>query len=444
MKRWVSTGILLLMAASLSVGRVHAQSSWCDQVPEDPHCAYEGQDQDCAELEQGHCPQFATPPVYTPPVPGRRPASSYSLNYRLVVDGNEIPVLAELEPKLDVRSQRLLVPVRTLAEALDGDVSWSDKGEVIFGHYDRTGYRYVSVSMFPLTESPVMRVTRLLEPHGAIDTTTNYRIDLAPYIINGHTFVPLRFLPDALDMDVETATTSDGVKVITISTQLSCRVVEDVFAKVQSFHPQVKYVTRWMFASDEPEWPMYPCTRKAYDAQLYAFASILDSADLNKVSITKTNDYVQVKSLSGVGERDEYFAILAPDRAQVTLNTVAATLYAQRVEAADNVRDKGFQAVGSFLGFSAPIAKLGQVGKVALGIAGLAAGHSISGALKGIPQAVRNCVEVANQEQRAWTKYITITYWGWGRMSCLSGPAYVPIPLDILHATVVSNAWSPF
>jgi hypothetical protein len=103
---------------------------------------------------------------------------------RLVVDGKDITSLTSPV----VENGRTLVPIRFVAEELGAEVSWNQKDRRVTIRKDN---QLVS-----------MKIDSRLVLHQGEEKQYNL-IDVAPKIINGRTFVPLRFISNAFGIGIE-------------------------------------------------------------------------------------------------------------------------------------------------------------------------------------------------------------------------------------------------
>jgi flagellum-specific peptidoglycan hydrolase FlgJ len=103
---------------------------------------------------------------------------------RLVIDGSVI----ETSPQPFIHNDRTLVPLRVISEQLGADVGWNDE--------DRT------VHIKKGDRSVLLRIdSRLVEYDRAGEKTYNVS-DVAPFIVEDRTVVPLRLVSNALGVDI--------------------------------------------------------------------------------------------------------------------------------------------------------------------------------------------------------------------------------------------------
>lgn len=103
---------------------------------------------------------------------------------RIEVDGRPL----DLASAPYLADDRVLVPFRDLAEALDADVAWDETTQ--------------TVTMRRAGTSGVTEVVVRIDNDIARINGTVSRLDAAPRIIDGRTYVPLRFVAEALDVAV--------------------------------------------------------------------------------------------------------------------------------------------------------------------------------------------------------------------------------------------------
>lgn len=125
---------------------------------------------------------------------------------RLEVDGKAI----QLDQPPVITSDRVLVPMRALAEALDADVTWNN----------------VTRQMISVRGDDTLRLT--------IDGYTMWRnneaitLDVAPTILNGRTLAPVRAVSEGFDADVYWDYAAQTVRIITNKAETFAREVFDL------------------------------------------------------------------------------------------------------------------------------------------------------------------------------------------------------------------------
>ncbi|KGR74651.1 copper amine oxidase N-terminal domain-containing protein [Ureibacillus sinduriensis] len=104
--------------------------------------------------------------------------SPLAANTRIVIDGVGIP--SDMEP--EIRNNRTMVPLRVISENLGANVHWSG-------------------STITLTKDD-MQVILKQNSHTVLRNGKPVQLDVEPYIKNGRTLVPIRFLAETFDCSV--------------------------------------------------------------------------------------------------------------------------------------------------------------------------------------------------------------------------------------------------
>ena len=103
---------------------------------------------------------------------------------------------------------RLLVPVRPLGRMLEAQVDWDPRSRMVtITKTPLNGVTYV-VRMFPASDDPALVTAGFL-----VGEQLRYRLDAAPIIIDGTTYLPFRFLAEAMNAYVEWDGTTRTVRV---------------------------------------------------------------------------------------------------------------------------------------------------------------------------------------------------------------------------------------
>jgi len=104
-------------------------------------------------------------------------------NDMVLINGE--PFVLDIAPFIDKSSGRTMVPLRLIAEAFGASVSWdSTTYEVRIEHNNKTIILIIGLKIYVLNG-------------------ITYKMDVAPTIKNGRTFVPIRFISEALDAEVQ-------------------------------------------------------------------------------------------------------------------------------------------------------------------------------------------------------------------------------------------------
>lgn len=103
---------------------------------------------------------------------------TYAANIKIKVDGVAIP--SDVSP--EIRNNRVMVPLRVISENLGAKVHWSN-------------------SEITLTKNK-MQVLLKLNSNTAVKNGKTVLLDVKPYIMNGRIFVPIRFLAETFDCNV--------------------------------------------------------------------------------------------------------------------------------------------------------------------------------------------------------------------------------------------------
>jgi len=111
----------------------------------------------------------------------------YANEVRIEVDG----VTAEFDVQPFILEGRTMVPLRAIAEMLDIDVEWDG---------ERRTVTYVNPQDV-LFELEIGRYAVITVDSATGSSFTEY-LDVAPMIVDGRTFVPLRFVAESLGVDV--------------------------------------------------------------------------------------------------------------------------------------------------------------------------------------------------------------------------------------------------
>jgi hypothetical protein len=134
---------------------------------------------------------------------------------KLIVDGNDITATAA--PLF--KDGRTLVPVRFVSEELGADVAWND--------LDRT------VLITKGENSVLLRIDSHLVSY--TKGATSYGLcDVAPYIINERTYVPLRLVSNALGVGIKWV---DSSRTVYVDSEVTAEIVPFFDMKISSVKP---------------------------------------------------------------------------------------------------------------------------------------------------------------------------------------------------------------
>ncbi len=111
------------------------------------------------------------------------PEGLASTDIRLVIDGESI----ETSPQPFIHNDRTLVPLRVISEQLGAQVDWNDQDRTV--HIVKGG------------RSVVLRIDSRLVEYDTGEKTYNIS-DVAPFIVEDRTFVPLRLVSNALGVEI--------------------------------------------------------------------------------------------------------------------------------------------------------------------------------------------------------------------------------------------------
>lgn len=103
---------------------------------------------------------------------------TYAANIQIMVDG--VDIVSDVNP--EIRNNRTMVPLRVISENLGAKVNWSDS-EVTLSKND-------------------MQVILTLNSKSVMKNGKMVLLDVKPYIKNNRIFVPLRFLAETFDCNV--------------------------------------------------------------------------------------------------------------------------------------------------------------------------------------------------------------------------------------------------
>lgn len=119
----------------------------------------------------------------------------------VMLDGKE--VYFDVQPQ--IISGRTMVPVRKMCEAMGAKVAWNNERQFVYIQAD-------DVVLNMTIGNPVITwIDRYnIEPNREI------LLDVAPYVVEGRTIVPLRAIAEALNMDVKWNDSSNTVVITTI------------------------------------------------------------------------------------------------------------------------------------------------------------------------------------------------------------------------------------
>ncbi len=125
-------------------------------------------------------------------------APAYAVD--IYIDGEKLQT--DAEPL--IKNNRTMVPMRAIFEALGATVTYSapkNEGE------DATiwatkAHRKIGMNVSPITSFNPTRVTYIVDEIDGKETAQNNYLDSPPFIMNGRTFIPLRFVAEAFGGDV--------------------------------------------------------------------------------------------------------------------------------------------------------------------------------------------------------------------------------------------------
>lgn len=115
------------------------------------------------------------------------PASAFADEITVLVNGEQL--VTDVAPQ--IVNDRTMLPMRAIFEALGANVSWVEKDRLIFA----TKGEYMIVMQIDNDQMSVQTVTS--------DENTAISLDVAPFIYNSRTLVPVRAVAESLDAQVD-------------------------------------------------------------------------------------------------------------------------------------------------------------------------------------------------------------------------------------------------
>lgn len=115
------------------------------------------------------------------------PASAFADEITVLVNGEQL--VTDVAPQ--IVNDRTMLPMRAIFEALGANVSWVEKDRLIFA----TKGEYMIVMQIDNNQMSVQTVTS--------DENTAISLDVAPFIYNSRTLVPVRAVAESLDAQVD-------------------------------------------------------------------------------------------------------------------------------------------------------------------------------------------------------------------------------------------------
>ncbi|MDD2235145.1 MAG: copper amine oxidase N-terminal domain-containing protein [Desulfitobacteriaceae bacterium] len=101
--------------------------------------------------------------------------------------------LVQTDAALFVKEGRTLIPLRGVMEQLGAFVTWEEESQTVGVHTD-------SISIELLIGSDVAKVTKNINEIAVEETL---KLDVPAAIVQSHTFIPIRFVAEALGFDVD-------------------------------------------------------------------------------------------------------------------------------------------------------------------------------------------------------------------------------------------------
>lgn len=129
--------------------------------------------------------------------------SAGSIN--VVLDGQKI-VFPDAQPFVNADS-RTMVPVRFVSEALGAEITWVEENQQVI--IEKGGVR---VDLYVGSRNVY---------NSALEHGRNYEIDTAPVIVQGRTFVPLRFVSETLDCFVDWSGETNSIVISSMGLPMS-------------------------------------------------------------------------------------------------------------------------------------------------------------------------------------------------------------------------------
>lgn len=115
------------------------------------------------------------------------PASAFADEITVLVNGEQL--VTDVAPQ--IVNDRTMLPMRAIFEALGANVSWVERDRLIFA----TKGEYMIVMQIDNNQMSVQTVTS--------DENTAISLDVAPFIYNSRTLVPVRAVAESLDAQVD-------------------------------------------------------------------------------------------------------------------------------------------------------------------------------------------------------------------------------------------------
>ncbi len=132
---------------------------------------------------------------------------NYNLEKNTVISQNE------LEAAPFVANDRTMVPIRAISEAFDADVKWNGEDK--------------SVSVLDSDKKIILTINSKT----ALVNDSEVTLDCAPVVVNDRTFVPLRFISEALGYNVNYVNTTKQVVIDNTPIIIKCGDVKISFAE---------------------------------------------------------------------------------------------------------------------------------------------------------------------------------------------------------------------
>lgn len=321
----------------------------------------------------------------------------------------------------------LLVPVRAVSELLDASVSWNQgRGEVTVTKHIAADNSLVEMKLYPLSDSGEV-VVSVMNMNDPVPTakTTRYKIEDAPArVIDGVTYLPLRFIAEVFNMGVSWVSIG---RTATIHQGLSSEPTE------YHYNQGYEYLTSLLTMNSDGEFVLpeppggfraYPATLKAYRRIILGINEHLDDAVSKnsklKVTAETRNGRIRVK------EGNKHVEDLYGSHTITWLNAISAERYRAEVQRHQIAGTTAVSLVATILTLFTPATYAVKIVGVAVGISG---GWFTQRQMR--VDGIASCITEGqiHSEEHGKEFTIGIVHSGW-KMFCINHYEDRPLPLD--------------
>lgn len=234
-------------------------------------------------------------------------------------------VRVEFDTEPEIINGRIFVPLRGISEALDIAPSWDSEAGSVSINYNGC-----------LTTITIGSTTATRREEGAV---TSAELEAAPYIKDGRTMVPLRFVAETLRMEVNW---DEATRTATITSRVSVQSGETTPAAEEDFSLFEECVYQYInyslpqYLSDSGIAETIKGSIDSFSLVTFnAWIGTVGAVTLTELEKTDPNESASIASMLSNGDIDGYMKAIAAQAHSLDIDTTFPYSYLDAVEYAD-------------------------------------------------------------------------------------------------------------